>query len=656
MPQPTLKIPPVSKASSAVRMIEPRRWSTAATWVALIAVIVFLPDGMTRWFLPKDALLAIAAVLASLAPATGRLPRWFLGLVGAGVATLLITALLSASPIGAILGRFPRYEGLVSLSAYFAAAWIGARLLGPRSTRSATRTFTRAAAVIAVLLGFVALLETLGARPISSDLDRPGSLVGNATDQGIVGAMLLMVLVLPTIRSWRPQLLPRRGKSTATEYLTTSAGDTVLLSAGLIGAVFALVLSASRGALLATAVGIVALVVLMVLAAASRTTAWWKPVLAGAGGVALLVVVALIAPLTRSRLTGGSALSTQTVNDRVLIWQESSRMLAEKPFSGVGPSGYADAIAHAHTADWFSTVGSLTTLDSPHNVVLQAWAAGGAVFLLVALAVVAVVATVGIRAVRASVAGRLPEQRDDSDVLMVPIRDSLARTDLLLGVLAACVVWAVALLTHFTAASTSILGCLLVGVVVASVPAVKVRTWWPVLRTALVALWAGWLIAVAMAEIPLQRGIEASAQGDATGALAQFETAAALRPWDADLRSIAAQTFAAAADGGVEGAAEIALVWAEDALAAIPDNVSTVKAYIVALQATGDTDTADDVIGHVLETRPDDSDIHLRWAVNAYLQNDVDTARERAADAEALAPDDETVQTFVEFLDSVPAP
>ncbi|WP_183086522.1 O-antigen ligase family protein [Mycetocola zhadangensis] len=632
-------------------MIAPSRWSFVAIWVALAAVIVFLPDGMTRWFLPKDALLAIGAVLASLAPATGRLPRWFLILVGAGVATLLVTALVSVSPLGALLGRFPRYEGFVSLGAYFAAAWIGARLLGQRSTRPAVLTFTRAAAVVAILLGFIGSLEAFGLRPIPSDLDRPGSLVGNATDQGIVGAMLLMLLALPTLRAWRPQLLPPRGRSKTTEYLHTSPSDVLILTSGLVGAVLALVLSASRGALLAAAVGIVALVVVTIVAARPAGVPLWKPIVAGASGLAALAVVALVAPLTRSRLTGDSALSSQTVNDRVLIWQEFARLLAPNPLIGVGPSGYADAIAHAHTDEWFSTVGALTTLDSPHNVILQAWAAGGAVFVALALALVAVVAVSGVRAVRASASGRLPRERGGSDALTVPIRDSLARADLLIGAIAACTVWAAALLTHFTAAATSILGCLLVGVIVAASPVADARRWWRVVRTVLLVIWAGWLVAIALAEVPMQRGIETSAQGDVVGAQAQFQTAVALRPWDADLRSIAAQTLAAAADGGVEGAAEASLAWAKQALAVIPDNVSTLKAYAVALQSTGDTDAAGRVIERMLETRPDDADLHLRWAINAYLEEDINMARERAAEAQSLAPDDEGVSSFVTFLE-----
>lgn len=628
-----------------MRMIDIRRWGTAAIWVALVAVIVFLPDGMTRWFLPKDALLAIAAVLASLAPATGRLPRWFLALVGAGIATLLVTALMSASPVGALFGRFPRYEGFVSLSAYFAAAWIGARLLGPRSTRSAVFSVMRAAAVVAVLLGFVALLESLGLRPISSDLDRPGSLVGNATDQGIVGAMLLVVLAIPVMRAWRPQLLPQRGKSKAVQYLTTSAGDTTLLTSGLVGALLALILSASRGALLATAVGVVALAVLAMFAARPSGVVWWKPAAVGAGGLAVLAVAALVAPLTRSRLTGGSALSSQTVNDRVLIWQESAHLLASKPLAGTGPSGYADSIAHAHTSEWFSTVGALTTLDSPHNVLLQAWAAGGAVFVLVALVLVAAVGTVGVRTLRAAA-------RDGGDSSTAPIRDSLARIDLLLGALAACAVWAAALLTHFTAASTSILGCLLVGAVSATLPRGESRRWWTRTRTVLVIVWAGWLGATALAEVPLQRGIEASGRGDLSDAQTQFETASALRAWDADIRSIAAQSFAAAADGGVDGAADLSLQWAEDALTGIPDNISTLKAYVVALQTTGDTATAETVIERLLESRPEDADVHLRWAINAYLEKDIYKARERAAGAQSLAPADEAVETLVAFLET----
>ncbi|WP_146071839.1 hypothetical protein [Cryobacterium sp. Y50] len=71
----------MSRTASATRMpqrvaprpapIPPgrRRAATVGLWLLVASSIFFLPDAFVRWFLPKDALAAIAVVLASVAVA-----------------------------------------------------------------------------------------------------------------------------------------------------------------------------------------------------------------------------------------------------------------------------------------------------------------------------------------------------------------------------------------------------------------------------------------------------------------------------------------------------------------------------------------------------------------------------------------------------------
>ncbi|TFD47320.1 hypothetical protein E3T55_15355, partial [Cryobacterium frigoriphilum] len=107
------------------------RAATVAIWLLVLASIVLLPDAFVRWFLPKDLVAAAAVAVASVAVARGRLPRAFvLASLGAGV-LVLVAVLLSAAPGAQLWGRWPRYEGLITLPVYFGAVWAGARLLGP---------------------------------------------------------------------------------------------------------------------------------------------------------------------------------------------------------------------------------------------------------------------------------------------------------------------------------------------------------------------------------------------------------------------------------------------------------------------------------------------------------------------------------------------
>ncbi|MDO9395710.1 MAG: hypothetical protein Q7T71_04105, partial [Herbiconiux sp.] len=108
-----------------------RAVAIAAVWVAVLASVVFLPEAMTRWFLPKDALFAVAAVGASLSLGRGRLPRWLLVCAGAGILLLLVGVAYSANPWASFWGRWPRYEGVIGSGVYLVAVWAGARLLGP---------------------------------------------------------------------------------------------------------------------------------------------------------------------------------------------------------------------------------------------------------------------------------------------------------------------------------------------------------------------------------------------------------------------------------------------------------------------------------------------------------------------------------------------
>lgn len=79
-----------------------------------------------------------------------------------GSATLVLAALMSQAPAASFWGRWPRYEGAVMIPVYFAAAWLGARLLGPQTVGRELRHLVDTVAVVSTLLGIVSALEAFG--------------------------------------------------------------------------------------------------------------------------------------------------------------------------------------------------------------------------------------------------------------------------------------------------------------------------------------------------------------------------------------------------------------------------------------------------------------------------------------------------------------
>ncbi|WP_440708505.1 O-antigen ligase family protein [Herbiconiux sp. YIM B11900] len=627
----------------------------------MLASIVFLPEGFTRWLLPKDALFAIAAVAASLALPRGRLPRWVLVAVAAGTLLLAVGIAFAVSPWAAFWGRWPRYEGAVGLSVYLVAVWAGARLLGPGAGRG-IRTFWSASAVASVALGVIGVLESVGIDPIPTPWERPGALAGNATDQGILGLIFLALLVLPAVGAAREAWAGRRGAGGGAGAGGVGGGRdrrggrpiawALLLGAGAGFGLVTVAVSASRGAFLGAVLVVLALAALQVTSlglrrprgagadAVAHRRRLVRGVLIAVGSLVLLVGVALAVPLTRSRLLGLSPLSMTTVSDRVLIWQESFAILAGRPFTGVGPSGFVDAAPGFQSAEWYASVGTETTLDSPHNVLMQAAMAGGwplaALLAGVSIAIVVVGCRRWAAAVRATAVPSGPPAAVAAAVGSAPrvsmvggMPDAVAadRALLLSGALAALLGTAAALMTSFTVPATALLCCLLVGALVArpviagetrresaaSVGRVRVGR---AVRTGVLAVWAAFLVVCALAELPLQAGASEAEAGRIAAADAGFGVAQALRPWDADIASIAAQQLSSD-DVPAAARAEAAVSaerWAREALATVPNSIPTLKALATAERIQHDDDGLRATLDRLAALVPLDPDVRAARA------------------------------------------
>jgi Flp pilus assembly protein TadD len=534
----------------------------AAIWILGLAPAVVLPGALNRFVFIKLTLGAAALACALMAGLPGRLQRSSrILLILAGV-TLASAALLGQAPVAQLVGRAPRYEGMLALSVYVGALLMGAWLLGSGANPALRAHLIKATAVAASLIAIVALLEALGLHPQATSASRPGSLLGNATEQGAYGAGVVGLCL---------HAIARR--------------DRWAICAVVAGGVL-VVTSASRGALL----GMVAAVAATVILGTPKV----RRVAASALGVG--VVAALALPLTRQRLLMQSPLSHQTVTGRGLEWGETLRLIGQHPLLGVGPSGFLDASPSVQSAQYVRLAGA-ARLDSPHSLPLQIANGGGVVLLFIA-------AVLGWFIVRN----------------ILTLRRRATDAPWAIGAGAAITGWATVLLTHFTGPGSTPLFCLLAGSLLAeprSRPArLVVRRVTAAAATALSAL----LLLAGIAEIPLRDGLRALQGGDGPTAVHDFGVAHALRPWDADLdaqiaHALIAQPLPEQRSLVVEG-------YLHRAEAAFPENPWVLTDSGLHAGKAGNLTEALAYLDHAHRVAPNDPEIYLiRGQVRARLDN-----------------------------------
>lgn len=500
-----------------------------ALLLVAVAPAAFLPRALDRFVFPKLAVVAAAAALATLCPRRGRLPRPIVALVGVGTVILALATLSSTSPLAALVGRSPRYEGVFVLPVYIAAGAAGAWLLGPARRRGAVPWWLHALAVMAVAVSLEAVLEAFGLRPLPTDVARPGSLLGNASDEGALGVLLLGPFAAVASRARDPWC-----------------------AVGAVASAIIVVLSASRGALLGA---VVVVVMLMAIGPSKRAR-----LLLAAAGVAL-VAAAFSVPATRGRVLETSPLAEGTVSGRTLLWNETLHLVSHHALIGVGPSGYLDAIAPEHSRRWQTEVGPANPPDSPHDWVLQAAADGGIPLAALAVALAAAVMWRGRRA-----RSRQP---------------SLAENAAFAGMWVGLAGYGVVLAFAFTSPGTTPLAAFFGGALVAIPPAGpreaptgaeppaaraaphaggsgrseetflrRARA----IRLATAAILVGLTIMLglaALAEIPLRSAIVDVAAGRYQDAQHEFELSEGLRPWDGEIQATAGHAFVVAAEQDV---------------------------------------------------------------------------------------------------------
>ncbi len=549
-----------------------------------LSILAFQPGGLFRFVWIKITVMILAVLFGVLSPAGGQVPRLLKILVFCLGLWILISMSLSGSPWPSLVGRWPRYEGLLTLGLYLAIFLVGAKVLGGSGSLPQWKVLRLSLAAVALPLLAISAMESLGLRPLGGGLDdRPGATLGNATDQGLVGFVIAGVLSTPSSSDQGWQLWLRR--------------------AGLAASAAVVVLSGSRAALVGLAlVSLYAAVLWM----RGRSWSGLKTGLGAAVAIAGLALAVLIVPATRERL-----LSAGTVDGRWLLWDRSLALISGHPLSGVGPSGFVDGLPAYLNEDWARNVGDAFPTDSPHNWILQALAAGGFPLLLLALTC-------------AGTAVWLVRKR-----LLEPQDPELKRYLLVTGV--AVLAYWIALLTHFTSIGTTALVALLCGGLVGrdSVPVAStvvrppanasVTRFGPLLPRIGGLVFACVCLMVAIpatfAEWSMKSGAQAARIGDPEGADKAFQQGRSLRPWDSDTALLAAQAFAGTATTGDQLSAQHTVEWARLAREATPHSQEAGLALAIGYIYSGELDDAKELLDQLLAEAPSSTNLYVQRGV-----------------------------------------
>lgn len=580
-----------------------------ALWLALLAPLCWLPGGFARFVLAKLLVTALAVTAAALCRPVGALPRPLVMIGFAWAVCFVLAAVAGDTPVASLVGRWPRYEGLLTLGLYGATCWTGARVVD--RSEAGTRRLTTVVGAMALGLAAVSVLDVLGVSPLGpSPADRSGSVLGNATDQGAVAMMAALLLAGAVLR-------PRQ------------QGDRLIHGwavAALVAALITVGISGSRTALALTFVGLMTFTVRQVRTALGHRRAGVGRTLTWASGlVALLGVVVLLVPTTRNRFLG-----LGTAEGRLHQWRLTLDLVLDHPVLGLGGSRYVDAFLAYEDAAFVDFTGPRQLADSPHSVLLQVLVAGGLVLLaLTALGVYVVVRRVG-EALRGH-----PELFP----AVVAVAAYLALT---------CV--------NFTTAGPSCLAALLLGTAIA-VPA-DARD---IARPHVAAATASGALALLLAaglvgSISLQRGVDAADRHSVALADDRFTEAVRWRAWDADTRLIAARVLAGAVAAGELGAAPFGEDLARSTLARIPQSYEALVALGVTLSAQGRVDEAVPVLDRAVALAPERPDGYIQRAIARVGIGEVDDALVDLRRAREILPRSTVVRRLVREVRATSGP
>ncbi len=151
-------------------------------------------------------------------------------------------------------------------------------------------------------------------------------------------------------------------------------------------ACFAILLTASRGGVLAMAAGLS-----LILWTLPAIPAWRRRLLVAGGAAALAAALILVPAASWQRLlTLASEMTEGTLNDRRVLWREGWRVFQHSPFVGIGAGAYPVALIPAFGEPWRFT-------PVAHNSFLSVLVETGVVGFVLFAAMLLVMAALALR-------------------------------------------------------------------------------------------------------------------------------------------------------------------------------------------------------------------------------------------------------------------
>jgi putative inorganic carbon (HCO3(-)) transporter len=348
----------VAETRGAVRLEAVQRWTLRAGLFLL--PLAYTWNTYDRWVLPKLLvarllLIALLALFAArlLSTRVLALKRTPLDLpLAVFLASAAISTVVAVNLNVALFGIYSRYDGLLTLVTYAGLYWLSVQALaGPAEARSLLRTLLVSAYVAAA----VAIVQEI---VDASQQGSPGHAIGLFGHWNVLGAFLAI--------GWPLALWE------VVSAVSRPARLLAINAALVIG--IALILTFSRSAWVGGVAGTIAVL------AGARWPAR-RSLVAGAG--ALLAAILLLGALD---MAGGAQLESdlsaraQSVlhpaewGPRMLIWQDSLKVIASRPILGYGPDTFG--LVFPHYTSYFGEL-----IDKAHAETLQIAATQGLVGL-----------------------------------------------------------------------------------------------------------------------------------------------------------------------------------------------------------------------------------------------------------------------------------
>lgn len=354
------------------------RFSVCAALVG--SVLVFHTATADAFGLPKLVVVWVATLAAVVlwalgSRARGRWMPW--GRFGSAVAVLVgvcaVATLTSVSRLESLVGSYERYGGLLSLALFAVLALV---IVGIDSEAPADglRALAWSVVVAAAVLSLYVVLQTLGVdfvdwrEPSGRPVKFQGGTMGNSDFAGGFLGIAAPFFV------WLVLTAPRR------------LGWLALAGGGLLLDLGALVLTRSRGGVLAAGVGVLAVALLLrsLLPRLVRSLFWPAVGL----GVAAVLAVLLVPGFARvSGLNRTDLLRTESLEVRGREWATATKVFMDRPVLGTGPDTFEYRFPrHRSTEDAIHLGNQIA--DKPHNVLLERAADTGVLGLAAYLTVV----------------------------------------------------------------------------------------------------------------------------------------------------------------------------------------------------------------------------------------------------------------------------